>query len=31
LLEDKIARYDKDGKTDKAEALQIAMDEALEK
>ena len=29
LLEDKIARYDKDGKTDKAEALQIAMDEAL--
>jgi len=29
LLEDKIAHYDKDGKTDKAEALQIAMDEAL--
>lgn len=29
LLEDKIARYEKDGKTDKAEKLQIAMDEAL--
>ncbi|WP_295667948.1 glycine--tRNA ligase [uncultured Mucilaginibacter sp.] len=29
LLEDKIARYDKDGKTDKAEQLQIEMDNAL--
>jgi len=29
LLEDKIARYDKDGKTDKAELLQHDMDEAL--
>jgi len=29
LLEDKIARYEKDGKTDKAEKLQIDMDEAL--
>ncbi len=29
LLEDKIARYEKDGKTQKAEALQTAMDEAL--
>src|SRR3954469_1539731 len=29
LLEDKIARYEKDGKTDKAERLQIDMDEAL--
>jgi len=29
LLEDKIARYEKDGKTDKAEKLQAAMDEAL--
>ncbi len=29
LLEDKIARYEKDGKTQKAEALQLAMDEAL--
>src|SRR3978361_825117 len=29
LLDDKIARDDKDGKIDKAEALQIAMDEAL--
>lgn len=29
LLEDKIARYEKDGKTDKAERLQIDMDDAL--
>lgn len=29
LLEDKIARYEKDGKLDKANALQNAMDEAL--
>ncbi|MFD2160937.1 glycine--tRNA ligase [Paradesertivirga mongoliensis] len=29
LLEDKIARYEKDGKTDKAAKLQTAMDEAL--
>src|SRR3978361_14374 len=29
LLEDKIARYDKDGKTDKAEQLQTDMDTAL--
>ncbi|WP_207422371.1 glycine--tRNA ligase [Desertivirga brevis] len=29
LLEDKIARYEKDGKTAKAEELQQAMDEAL--
>jgi glycyl-tRNA synthetase len=29
LLEDKIARYEKDGKTDKAEKLQLDMDEAL--
>ncbi len=29
LLEDKIAKYDKEGKTDKAEALQLAMDDAL--
>lgn len=29
LLEDKIARYEKDGKTDKAAQLQIDMDEAL--
>ncbi len=29
LLEDKIARYEKDGKTDKAAQLQDAMDEAL--
>jgi len=29
LLEDKIARYEKDGKTQKAEELQAAMDEAL--
>jgi len=29
LLEDKIARYDKDGKTDKAELLQTEMDTAL--
>nr|WP_121271285.1 glycine--tRNA ligase [Pedobacter schmidteae] len=29
LLEDKIARYEKDGKTDKAAKLQAAMDEAL--
>jgi glycyl-tRNA synthetase len=29
LLEDKIARYDKDGKTDKAEKLQADMDQAL--
>ncbi|MGV8880293.1 MAG: glycine--tRNA ligase [Sphingobacteriaceae bacterium] len=29
LLEDKIARYEKDGKTTKAEDLQEAMDEAL--
>ena len=29
LLEDKIARYEKDGKTAKAEQLQQAMDEAL--
>ncbi|MBC8052847.1 MAG: glycine--tRNA ligase [Sphingobacteriaceae bacterium] len=29
LLEDKIARYEKDGKTEKAEKLQNAMDEAL--
>src|SRR5436190_17493125 len=29
LLEDKIDRYDKDGKTDKAEQLQHDMDEAL--
>lgn len=31
LLEDKIARYEKDGKTDKAEKLQNDMDEALKK
>ncbi len=30
LIEDKIARYQKDGKTDKAEALQQEMDAALE-
>ncbi len=29
LLEDKIARYEKDGKTEKAEKLQLEMDEAL--
>jgi glycyl-tRNA synthetase len=29
LLEDKIARYEKDGKTEKAEKLQTAMDDAL--
>jgi len=29
LLEDKITRYDKDGKTDKAEQLQLALDNAL--
>jgi glycyl-tRNA synthetase len=29
LLEDKIERYDKDGKTDKAEQLQAEMDKAL--
>lgn len=29
LLEDKIARYEKDGKTDKAAKLQLDMDEAL--
>src|SRR6476620_11780344 len=29
LLEDKIARYEKDGKTNKAEELQIDMDNAL--
>ena len=29
LLEDKISRYEKDGKTDKAEKLQHDMDEAL--
>jgi glycyl-tRNA synthetase len=29
LLEDKIARYEKDGKTDKAERLQLDMDNAL--
>ncbi|MRX45782.1 glycine--tRNA ligase [Pedobacter puniceum] len=29
LLEDKISRYEKDGKTDKAEKLQQDMDEAL--
>ena len=29
LLEDKIAKYEKDGKTAKAEALQTAMDDAL--
>lgn len=29
LIEDKIARYEKDGKTEKAEQLQTAMDEAL--
>lgn len=29
LLEDKIARYEKDGKAEKALALQLAMDEAL--
>jgi glycyl-tRNA synthetase len=29
LLEDKIDRYDKDGKTDKAEQLQLEMDTAL--
>lgn len=29
LLEDKIARYEKDGKTDKAAQLQDSMDEAL--
>jgi glycyl-tRNA synthetase len=29
LLEDKIAKYEKDGKTDKAEKLQTEMDEAL--
>ncbi|MFD1258239.1 glycine--tRNA ligase [Mucilaginibacter terrae] len=29
LLEDKIDRYDKDGKTDKAEQLQLALDNAL--
>ena len=29
LLEDKIAKYEKDGKTEKAEKLQLAMDEAL--
>jgi len=29
LLEDKIARYEKDGKAEKAEKLQLAMDEAL--
>jgi glycyl-tRNA synthetase len=29
LLEDKIDRYDKDGKTDKAEQLQAEMDKAL--
>jgi glycyl-tRNA synthetase len=29
LLEDKIARYEKDGKTDKAAQLQVDMDEAL--
>ena len=29
LLEDRIARYEKDGKADKAQKLQTAMDEAL--
>src|SRR5471030_1993381 len=29
LLEDKIARYDKDGKTDKAELLQEELDDAM--
>lgn len=29
LIEDKIARYEKDGKTEKADQLQTAMDEAL--
>ncbi|HEX8378503.1 MAG TPA: glycine--tRNA ligase, partial [Pedobacter sp.] len=29
LIEDKIARYEKDGKTEKAEKLQTAMDDAL--
>jgi glycyl-tRNA synthetase len=29
LLEDKIARYEKDGKTNKAEELQAALDQAL--
>ncbi len=29
LLEDRIARYEKDGKADKAAGLQIAMDQAL--
>lgn len=29
LLEDKIARYQKDGKTNKAEELQVALDQAL--
>ena len=29
LFEDKIARYEKDGKAEKAEKLQLAMDEAL--
>jgi len=29
LLEDKIARYDKDGKTDKAELLQKELDDAM--
>ncbi len=29
ILEDKIARYEKDGKTEKAEKLQTAMDDAL--
>jgi len=30
LLEDKIAKYEKEGKSDKATALQLAMDTALE-
>lgn len=30
LLEDKIAKYEKDGKSEKAAALQLAMDTALE-
>src|ERR1700759_3371713 len=29
LLEDQVGKYDKDGKTDKAEQLQIEMDNAL--
>jgi len=30
LLEDKITRYDKDGKTDKAEQLQLSLDNAMQ-